>query len=105
MYFVVAKIFGFFALPSNLIVGLGLLGLVLLPTRLAPVGRKMMALSLVLLVGFGWMPLGNALILPLEERFAAAQPGSAPDGIVVLGGSFDTVVALARGEASLNEAA
>jgi len=105
MYFVVAKILGFFALPSNLMVAAGLAGLATLATRFAKLGRVAVASSLVLLAGFGWLPLGNALILPLEQRFPAAASVTAPDGIVVLGGSFDTIVSAARGEPALNEAA
>ena len=34
MFFILSKILGFFALPSNLIITIGLVGLVLLCTRL-----------------------------------------------------------------------
>jgi len=106
MFFVLAKILGFFALPSNVFIAIGLVGLVLLPTRLARVGVKLAALSLVLLALFGLSPLGNALILPLEQRFPQWDPaGREPDGIVVLGGAFDTVVSDARGEVALTDAA
>jgi len=106
MFFVLAKILGFFALPSNLLISLGLLGIVLMATRYARAGRKLAVASLVLIAIAGWSPLGNALILPLEERFPPwdATRG-APTGIISLGGAFDTVVSPARGEIALNEAA
>src|SRR5215211_5142277 len=107
MFFVLAKVLGFFALPSNVFVALGLVGLLLQASRLARIGLKLVIASLVLLALFGWTPLGNILILPLEQRFPAWQEGGAgaPDGIVVLGGVFDTLVSEARGEVALTDAA
>jgi uncharacterized SAM-binding protein YcdF (DUF218 family) len=110
LFFILAKIFGFFALPSNILLSLGLLGVVLMATRYARVGRWLAVASLVLIGVAGWSPLGNALILPLEERFPAydfsrdASRG-APHGIICLGGALDTVVSSQRGEVALNEAA
>jgi len=107
MFFVLAKILGFFALPSNILLALGLLGLVLQATRFARAGRGLVMASLALLAVFGWTPLGNILMLPLEQRFPVWQQGGgrAPDGIVVLGGMFDTLVSQARGEVALTDAA
>jgi uncharacterized SAM-binding protein YcdF (DUF218 family) len=105
MFFVLAKILGFFALPSNLLVVAGLLGVVLMATRFARAGRALAAFSLVLLALVGLTPLGNALILPLEQRFPRwVEAGRPPDGIVVLGGAFDTLVSQARGEVALTDA-
>ena len=42
MFFVLAKILGFFALPSNILITLGLLGVLLLPTRFARAGRRLL---------------------------------------------------------------
>ncbi|SRR6266478_6355520 len=106
MFFLLSKILGFFALPSNLLITVGLLGVALCATRYARTGRKLAAASIVLIAIVGWSPLGNALILPLEERFPPWDPSrGAPDGIVVLGGAVDELVSNARGEFALNEAA
>ncbi len=106
MFFALAKIFGFFALPSNILITLGIIGLVLLPTRFARAGRRLMVASLLLIGVVGLTPVGNALILPLEQRFPKWDAArGAPDGIISLGGAFDTVVSPARGEVALNEAA
>jgi uncharacterized SAM-binding protein YcdF (DUF218 family) len=107
MFFVLAKILGFFALPSNVFIALGLLGILLQATRFARVGFKLAVAGLVGLALFGWTPLGNILILPLEQRFPAWQEGGgqAPDGIVVLGGVFDSPVSQARGDIALTDAA
>jgi uncharacterized SAM-binding protein YcdF (DUF218 family) len=107
MFFVLAKILGFFALPSNVLLAFGLFGLVLQATRFARMGRALVMASLALLAVFGWTPLGNVLMLPLEQRFPAWQQGNgrAPDGVVVLGGMFDTLVSQARGDMALTDAA
>ena len=59
---------------------------------------------LIALVGLS--PLGNALILPLEQRFPPWDASRGPpDGIVVLGGAISPDVSAARGAVALNEAA
>src|ERR1700704_5377048 len=89
MFFVLSKILGFFASPSNILIALGLVGAALTCTRFVRVGVRLATLSLVLLAIFGLSPAGNVLILPLEERFPPWDPSrGAPDGIVVLGGAI-----------------
>jgi uncharacterized SAM-binding protein YcdF (DUF218 family) len=106
MFFLLAKVLGFFALPSNLLISFGLVGVALMATRFARAGRRLVVFSVILVAIAGLSPLGNALILPLEERFPAWDVSrGAPDGIISLGGAFDTVVSPARGEVALNEAA
>ena len=106
MFFLLAKILGFFALPSNLLISLGLIGLVLMATRFARAGRRLAVAALLLLAIAGLSPLGNALILPLEDRFPPWDASrGAPAGIISLGGAVDTVVSPVRGEVALNEAA
>jgi uncharacterized SAM-binding protein YcdF (DUF218 family) len=106
MFFFLSKVLGFFATPSNLMIVVGLVGIGLLGTRFARTGRRLMAASLLALALAGFSPLGNALILPLEQRFPPwdATRG-APDGIVVLGGAVSPDVSAARGVPALNEAA
>lgn len=106
MFFVLAKILGFFALPSNILISLGLIGLILMATRFVRTGRRLAVAALLLLAIAGLSPLGNALILPLEERFPAWDSSKgAPTGVISLGGAIDTVVSPVRGEVALNEAA
>jgi len=106
MFFVLAKILGFFAQPSNICISIGLVGIVLMATRFRRAGRRLAVASVVLIALVGLSPLGNAIILPLEQRFPPwdATRG-APSGFIVLGGALDTVVSPARGEVALNEAA
>src|SRR5882757_4671471 len=106
MFFVLAKVLGFFALPSNLLILLGLLGVVLMTTRFARAGRRLAVASIVLIAIVGLSPLGNALILPLEQRFPPWDAArGAPDGMVVLGGAISPDVSTARNAVALNEAA
>src|SRR3989440_6444225 len=106
MFFLLSKILGFFALPSNILISLGLIGIVLMATRFARAGRRLALTALILIAIAGLSPFGNALILPLEERFPPWDGArGAPTGIISLGGAFDTVVSPARGDVALNEAA
>ncbi len=106
MFFTLSKILGFFALPSNLLMAIGLVGLVLLLTRFTRLASWLIVTSLVLIAVAGWSPLGNALILPLEQRFPPWNASrGAPDGVVILGGAITEDVSAARGAVALNEAA
>jgi uncharacterized SAM-binding protein YcdF (DUF218 family) len=105
MFFLLSKILGFFAAPSNMAIAIGLLGLALLATRFQRAGRRLMAASLALLAILGFSPLGNALMLPLEQRFPPWDAArGAPDGIIVLGGAITPDVSATRHEVALNEA-
>jgi uncharacterized SAM-binding protein YcdF (DUF218 family) len=105
VFFPVSKILGFFTLPSNLMMLIGLIGATLLFTRRHQLGKGMMAASLLAFAAAGWSPLGNWLIAPLENRFPAWQGAGAPDGIIVLGGAISPELSKARGSLALNEAA
>ncbi len=106
MFFELSKILGFFAIPSNLLVVIALIGALLLLTRFARAGRRAMVAGILALAFFGFSPVGNWLILPLEERFPrwSAAPGE-PTGIIILGGSVDEGVSAVRDSVALNEAA
>jgi uncharacterized SAM-binding protein YcdF (DUF218 family) len=105
MYYA-SKVFGFFATPSNFVILVGIVGALLLRTRFAKTGWALVIGCLVLLAVFGLSPAGNALIVPLEQRFPPWDHGrGAPHGIVVLGGALSPDVSHAREAAALNEAA
>ena len=106
MFFPVSKILGFFTLPSNLLFLLELIGILLMATRFVRMGRVLLVLSVLLLAMAGLAPVGNALLLPLEQRFPAWDAArGASDGIVVLGGAISPDVSAARGKPALNESA
>ena len=106
MFFTLSKVLGFFTQPSNVLAVVGILGAVLLTTRFTRSGKRLVVTSVVLLAVCGLLPLGSALILPLEEWFPPWQPArGAPDGVVVLGGALDPVFSASRGEPVLSDAA
>ena len=107
MFHIAAKILVFLSQPSNLAVFLMAAGLVLY--RLRPSAARWL-----IVFGFGWiaiagfLPLGNALVLPLEQRFENRQPALSDGdvtGIIVLGGFEDGRVTSSRGGLAINEAA
>lgn len=91
MYFIVSKALAFFSLPTNLILCLALLGLVLIGLR-RPLGKTLCIVAAAAIGFAGLSPLGNMLLTPLEQRFAGMQfPDHKIDGIIVLGGSYDRI--------------
>ena len=106
MFFVVSKVLAFFALPSNDMLVVGLIGLALMRTRFVCRGRRLVSASIILFLAFGLLPLSKMLIAPLEERFPPWDAsGGEPDGIVVLGGAIESAIAPMRPASALNEAA
>ena len=106
MFFILSKVLGFSALPSNFLITIGIVGLILLCTRWTRLASWLVITSVALLAIAGLSPLGNALMLPLEQRFPPWDPShGAPDGIVVLGGALSPDVSEARGVVALDEAA
>ena len=106
MFFFLSKFFAFFTKPSNLLFLLALTGLVLMATRFSRAGRRLLVVSVILLLLFGISPLGRQLVLVLESRFPAWDASrGAPDGIIVLGGAIAPEVSAARGEIALSGAA
>ena len=106
MFFYLSKIVGFFALPSNFLITLGIVGALLLWTRYRRAGRRLLLASVLLTTIAGLSPLGNLLMLPLEERFPPwDEARGEPEGIIVLGGAIGPELSIARKEVSLNESA
>jgi uncharacterized SAM-binding protein YcdF (DUF218 family) len=106
VFFIFSKLFGFFSSPANLAIAIGICGCALLATRWAAGGRRLMLASILILATLGFLPIGNALIIPLEERFPPWNPAQgAPDGMVVLGGAISPDVSEAREGIAFNEAA
>jgi len=105
LFYYLSKIGGFFLAPSNaLLVGV-LLGLIATPMGWRRIGITLAALCLALLAACGLGPVGNWLILPLEERFPpVAADAPAPSGVIILGGGVDDRLAAGRGGLQLNEA-
>ena len=97
MFFVLSKTLGIMLLPVNFLIGIGLLGAVLMATRLASLGRKLVIASLALLAISAFSPLGNLMLYPLESRFPPWDAArGAPDGIIVLGASIEPDLSVAH---------
>lgn len=109
MPYYLAKFLALLAQPSSVAVLAVLAGVGLLALGRAPRLARVLAWGgLALIVAGGLSPLGNVLILPLEQRFADVAPpapGSRVDGIILLGGFEDAHVSKGRGGLGLNEAA
>jgi len=106
MFFYLAKAVWFVLQPSTFIALLIGYGAILIWTGWARWGRRFVTIGAVLLLVVGLSPLGNALILPLENRFPRAdldQP-PAPAGLIILGGAENRLVGSARKAPTLNEA-
>lgn len=104
MFFFLSKTLGIILLPVNFLIGAGVVGAILLSTRRAHLGRRLLVVSVVLLAIMGFSPLGKLLLYPLEQRFPPwdASRGT-PDGIVVLGGAIDPDLSAANGRAVFSQ--
>jgi uncharacterized SAM-binding protein YcdF (DUF218 family) len=101
VFFFLSKTIGVLLQPSNLLMAIGFAGVILLLTRLAPLGRKLVVASVLSFAICGYSPLGNLLLYPLESRFPPWDDTSgAPDGIVVLGGAIEPDLSAAHGVAA-----
>jgi uncharacterized SAM-binding protein YcdF (DUF218 family) len=91
MHHAFSELFNFSSVPSNMIAVLATLALALLIFRRRS-GTAIAAVALVALVLGASSPLGNMLLIPLEQRFPdQGFPNQHLDGIIILGGSYDTV--------------
>jgi uncharacterized SAM-binding protein YcdF (DUF218 family) len=99
MFFILSKTAAFLLLPTNLLILLGLAGVVLLARRFKRAGLRMTAAALILLALAGVLPVGSLLTHMLESRFPPWDPARGPpDGIVVLGGGISPELSRAHGE-------
>ncbi|WP_316177226.1 MULTISPECIES: YdcF family protein [unclassified Bradyrhizobium] len=98
MFFVLSKTLGLLALPTNFMIALGLVGAILMLTRFAVLGRRLVVSAMLLLAIVGLTPLGSLMLYPLESRFPKWDPANgAPDGIIVLGGPVDSDLSVMYG--------
>lgn len=107
MFFYLAKVLWFLAQPSSLIGLAILLGAVLSGSRWQRLGRRVLAAGVIGLLVCGLAPVGDLVVLPLENRFPRPDLTTGPPvtGIVILGGAEDARADPPREVAGLNEAA
>ena len=94
--FEVSKIVGQFAEARALAFALLALGVLLMWTRWGRLGRGLTTLVVGFVLVAMFVPIGGWAIQALENRFPPAAPPEKVDGIVVLGGDFQTGIAVSR---------
>ncbi|AWN42227.1 YdcF family protein [Methylobacterium durans] len=106
MFFPLSKVIFFVLTPSNFLIFVGWLGLVLLvATRWRRTGAGLAGFGLGGLALAGLSPLPFLALAPLEQRFPAfAEDGAPPTGIIVLGGGVDSGLSEARRQIVVNDA-
>jgi uncharacterized SAM-binding protein YcdF (DUF218 family) len=106
MFFYLSKLLWFLATPSNLLVTLVLVGLVLAAlTRLRRSGLCLAIVSTLGIFIIGLSPLATWVMYPLETQFPRFEHDREPvDGIIILGGSLISDTTVLLGQADLNEA-
>jgi uncharacterized SAM-binding protein YcdF (DUF218 family) len=107
LFFYAAKILWMLLQPSALIAEALLAGLILTWTPWARLGRRLLAGGVIAFIAIALLPLGEWLVIPLENRFPRADlaAGAPPTGIIILGGAEDARADPARELAGLNESA
>lgn len=105
MSVLVSQLFWMIAAPGNFLVLLLILGMVRLAVTRRRRGLGLIVVATLSLLAITVLPVGDWLLLPLENRFPVPNDASERvDGIVVLGGAIDGVVSTARHRVALNAA-
>lgn len=104
MFFVFSKLLEQFVIPSNFLLLLGLLGVVLMIFRRRRFGAFLSGISILLLAICGWSPVGALTLAPLENRFSTPEIVQPPTGIVMLGGAVDIHLTADRKMVAMNDA-
>ncbi len=104
--FVLSKIFLFVVRPDRLAFLALCVGIVLLYTRRARLGRALLTAVLGLSVVLGTVPVSDWLQARLEFRFPVPRPlPEHVDGIIMLGGEIDPALTLANNQPVLGRGA
>lgn len=106
LFFLVSKIGWAIISPDSLIVLLGVAAWLSLVFGWQKLSRRLLAYCAFLLLFIGFLPVGEWLISPLENRFVAnAALPARVDGIVVLGGAISPRLSNVWQQAELNGSA
>jgi len=104
--FILGKIFWLVAAPGNFLALLLVAGVVRLALSRGRRGFAWIATATFGLAAIAVLPIGEWLVLPLENRFPLPAPlANHVDGIIVLGGAVEDIIGEARATVALNEAA
>jgi uncharacterized SAM-binding protein YcdF (DUF218 family) len=104
MFYTLAKLLWPLAQPSNLLVLLLLLASLLAWRTGGRLARRLLAGVILALAVSGLVPVGQWLLVPLENRFP--PPAELPtriDGVVMLGGIVEPKITAARGAVALGD--
>jgi uncharacterized SAM-binding protein YcdF (DUF218 family) len=102
--FELTKILWLLIKPLNLIVFLLIIGWLIARWR-PKFGRWVITFTITIVAIVVIVPIGQWLLLPLENRFPPPKIVQAPTGIIVLGGALDPSISADRKMVSLNSAA
>lgn len=91
--------------PSNLTGLVGLAGLLALLVGFRRLGATGLGAAVVLVLIFGWSPLGPAALAALENRFPPAEVRGPITGVILLGGAVETHIGHERRAVTLTDAA
>jgi uncharacterized SAM-binding protein YcdF (DUF218 family) len=106
LFFVISKIYEFFAMPTHVALFIGAFGVALSLTRYRRAGHALSGAAIALLLIMAFSPLTALLAVPLEVRFQPPPDDApAPDGIIVLGGSVDETLSGIHNRVTLADAA
>lgn len=105
-FFNLSKLFWALASPDHVLVWLLLLAWWLMARGFGVWGRRLVAGVGMSLVALMWLPLGDWVLAPLEQRFPLPEPLDGPvEGIVVLGGAEAAELSARWGQPQFNGAA
>jgi uncharacterized SAM-binding protein YcdF (DUF218 family) len=102
-FFTLSKVFGLLLDPLNVVFLLLVIVLLLLWRGKQVVARWLLTMVVAAMAVVILLPIGDLLLLPLEQRFPLPNPWPAQiDGIVMLGGAQRPLYTRVYGQAALN---
>jgi uncharacterized SAM-binding protein YcdF (DUF218 family) len=100
----ISRLLGFLFLVSNLIAFVAVAAALALIVGLPRLSKRLVWVTVLMLVLFGFGPLGSILMRPLEDRFPRPPDNmTEPDGIIVLGGIVSPVASATRNAIALTQ--
>ena len=104
LFFLAAKLFWTLARPETWILMILATATLALWRERLRAARRLLLAGLALILAVGILPLGEALLSPLETRFPTDPATAAPRGIIILGGGEDGRAMRASGLPEVNDA-
>jgi uncharacterized SAM-binding protein YcdF (DUF218 family) len=106
LFFWLSKLVWAVVAPEGLLVLLVVGSWVLVARNAIKWARRVLGFTSIALLVLAWLPVGEWVLYPLEERFAANPPlPKHVDGIIVLGGAEDAARSAAWDQAEVNDSA